>query len=239
MNLYLIALLTGVFTMLGGLFAMRFRDKLHIISGFSAGAVVGVAFFDLIPEAIESGAHHFEPSVMMAIVAAGFAAYMLLDRFVFFHGHGECESGHHHAAAHVGAGTLSIHSFMDGLGIGLAYQVSPTLGQIMMLAVIAHDYSDGINTVNLVMKNGGSKQQALRWLAVDAAAPIIGIIVTTFIKVDMESLAVILALFGGFFLYIGASDLIPESHHSHPVRWTSLATVLGMAFIYGVIKIMG
>lgn len=239
MNLFIIAVAAGLFTLLGGLFAMRFRDKLHVISGFSAGAVVGLAFFDLIPESMELGSKTHDMGFIAALIGLGFGIYMVLDRYVFFHGHGECDHGHHHAAAHTGAGTMSLHSFMDGLGIGLAYQVSMELGLIVALAVLAHDFSDGINTVNVVMKNGGTKQQAMRWLAMDAVAPMFGILLASFIHIEMESLALLLALFAGFFLYIGASDLIPESHHAHPVRWTTVATLLGMAFIYGVIRIAG
>ena len=74
---------------------------------------------------------------------------------------------------------------------------------------------------------------------IDALAPVIGILVTVFINVSESQLGILLAIFSGFFLYIGASDLLPESHHRHPVRWTTFATVLGMAVIFIVIRIAG
>jgi ZIP family zinc transporter len=132
-----------------------------------------------------------------------------------------------------------LHSLLDGIGIGLAFQVSAPVGVAVAIAVLAHDFSDGINTVNMVIKNGGTRARALRWLALDAAAPALGIILTSFITVSSGTLGLLLALFAGFFLYIGASDLIPESHHAHPTFLTTFTTVLGALFLYAVIAVAG
>ena len=174
--LLIIAFATFVATFIGGSFALRFRDKLHLILGFSAGAVIGVAFFDLLPESIELGAKFFEPAQMTQFVALGFLLYLLLDRTVFFHFHSG-EEGAEHAGTHrgiLGAGSLSFHSFLDGTAIGLAFQVSPAIGAVVTVAVLVHDFSDGINTVNLILKNAGSRARAFRWLLIDAIAPVLG-----------------------------------------------------------------
>src|SRR6185369_7038341 len=86
-----ISIATLVATFLGGMFALRFKDKLHLILGFSAGAIIGVAFFDLLPEAIELGSGTYSVSIMTSIVALGFIVYTILDRFIFFHSHGPHE----------------------------------------------------------------------------------------------------------------------------------------------------
>jgi zinc transporter ZupT len=220
--------------MLGGWFALKLRDKLHLILGFSAGAVVGVAFFDLIPEALELGGDAFGISTIVSVMALGFIAYLVVDRTVLMHSHDD-DCAHDARRGIFGAGSLSFHSFLDGVGIGLAFQVSPAVGTIVALAVLAHDFSDGINTVSMVLKNGGERRAALRWLLVDALAPVVGVLATLFFTLSSSTLGVVLALFAGFFLYIGASDLIPESHHAHPVRWTTVATVLGIATMYVII----
>jgi ZIP family zinc transporter len=236
----LISLGAFVATFLGGLFALRFKDRLHLILGFSAGAVIGVAFFDLIPEAIELAKSHFEISLITSIIALGFVIYMVLDRFIFLHthnhDHGEealCPRGK------LGAGSLSFHSFLDGIAIGLAFQVSTAVGLIVTVAVLTHDFSDGINTVSMILKNKGSKKEAFRWLFLDAIAPVIGIIATLFFTLPENILGIFLALFAGFFLYIGASDLLPESHHSHPTFWTTFMTILGILVLFGAIKLAG
>lgn len=238
--IYLIGIAAFISTSLGGLFALRLKDRLHLILGFSAGAVIGVAFFDLMPEALDLLSKAHTAAFGTAIVAAGFAIYLALDRLIVLHSHQEDDEDAYHTERGIwGASTLSFHSFLDGLGIGLAFQVSPTIGVIVAAAVLTHDFSDGINTVNMILKNTGDRAQAFRWLMIDAIAPVVGILSTTLIAVQEEQLGILLALFAGFFLYIGASDLLPESHHRHPVRWTTLATMLGMAVIFTVIRIAG
>jgi zinc transporter ZupT len=78
----------------------------------------------------------------------------------------------------LGAGSLAIHSVIDSMAIGLAFQVSTSVGVVVAIAVLVHDFSDGINTVNLVLKNSGTGREALRWLLVDAAAPLLGVLST-------------------------------------------------------------
>ncbi len=237
MPVIFVAIVTFFSTLFGGLFALRLKDKLHLILGFSAGAVVGVSFFDLLPEALELGSKTYALSTVVAVTALGFATYLIIDRLILHHGH--VDGADHARLGNFGAGTLSFHSFLDGIGIGLAFKVSPALGVIVAAAVLAHDFSDGINTVNFVLKNKGEQSRAFRWLLVDALAPVLGVLATFFISISEEKLGLLLALFSGFFLYIGASDLVPESHHAHPVRWTTIATLLGMMTIYIIIHISG
>lgn len=234
----LIALAAFFTTFLGGLFALRFRDSLHLVLGLSAGAVIGVAFFDLLPEAIELAGANFSVSAVTGVVALGFVAYLFLDRFILLHAHTD-ENGHGEQRGVMGAGSLSIHSFLDGIAVGLAFQVSTAVGAIVAVAVLSHGFSDGINTVSLILKNGGTKQSAFKWLAVDAVAPVIGIVSSLFFSLPQQILGIVLAMFCGFFLYIGASDLLPESHHRHPTLWTTAMTALGIMFIYIAISFAG
>ena len=232
-------LLASISTFLGGLFALKFKDKLHLILGFSAGAVIGVAFFDLLPEAFNLAEKTYTHEKITLLIAVGFLAYLVLDRIFFLrfcHG-GECENPQHRGQ--LGAGTLSVHSFLDGLAIGLAFQVAQAIGLVVTLAVLTHDFSDGINTVSLILKNRGTKKDALRWLALDAIAPTVGVLATLFIRLPEQALGLLLAIFCGFFLYIGASDLLPESHHSHPTKGTTIMTILGVLVLYAVIKLAG
>ena len=239
MNIVIISLCAFLATFLGGMFAFRIKDKLHLVLGFSAGAVIAVAFFDLMPEALNLGAL-FGAQAILGIVALGFFVFMILDRFVILHiHHTDHDHGHIPKRGRLGATSLSIHSFLDGLAIGLAFQVSVAIGVVIATAVLVHDFSDGINTVNLIIKNGGTSAQARRWLFVDAITPVFGVIATFFFHVPESILGIILAVFSGFFLYIGASDLLPESHHNHPTIWTTVATLLGAGILFIAIHIAG
>ncbi len=237
--IFLISLAAFFSTFLGGLFALHLKDRLHLVLGFSAGAVIGVAFFDLMPEALRLVGNTHDSSYVTSMIAVGFALYLVLDRLVVLHRH---DDTHQHAHVHRGvwgASTLSLHSFLDGVGIGLAFKVSPLIGIVVAVAVLVHDFSDGINTVNMILKNGGARARALQWLAIDAIAPVVGVLVTIFFSVSESSLGLLLALFAGFFLYIGAGDLLPESHHAHPTWWTTFATLGGMASIYCAVYFAG
>ncbi len=238
----LIALAAAAATFIGGSLALRLRDKLHLVLGFSAGAIIAVAFFDLLPESLELGSAHHSIGTVLTFTAIGFFVYTVLDRFIILHTHCDDDGVHTHGGktrAFVGAGSLSGHSVLDGFAIGLAFQASAAVGAIVAVAVLVHDFSDGINTVNLVLKNGGSRAQAFRWLLTDAIAPVIGVLATFLIHVGEGSLSLILATFAGFFLYIGASDLLPESHHSHPKALTTILTLLGALVLYVAIHIAG
>ncbi len=239
--LILIALMAFVSVFAGGLLAFRFKDKLHLVLGFSAGAVIGVAFFDLLPEAIELNENLFTISVTTSLVALGFVIYLILDRFLFLHSHEEehCANPHHQEKKSLSVLILAIHSFIDGLAVGLAFQVSTEVGFILAVAVLSHNFSDGLNIVGLTLKNGGDKKKARRWLLIASTAPALGILSTLLFILPEIWLGPILALFCGFFLYIGASELLPESHHGHSTRLTTLMTVLGLAVLYLVIKLAG
>ncbi|HVB20064.1 MAG TPA: ZIP family metal transporter [Candidatus Paceibacterota bacterium] len=232
----LITIATFFSTLFGGLFALRLKDKLHLILGFSAGAIIGVAFFDLLPEALDLASKVYSASTVLTVVVIGFTTYLILDRMVLLHGHTDNEGGGERRG-NAGAGSLSFHSFLDGVGIGLAFHVSPIVGAVVAAAVLTHDFSDGINTVNLILKNGGERSKAFRWLLVDAIAPVLGVLSTLLFVLPEDKLGLLLALFSGFFLYIGASDLIPESYHSHPRHWTTIMTVVGIGTLYVIIRL--
>ena len=150
-------------TFFGGLFAIKYKDKLHSIMGFTAGVLLGVVFFDIFPEIIQliknSG---FETNGVMVALVLGFVLFHILEKSILLH-HSHEEEYVDHKHPHVGIASalaLAGHSFMDGMGIGLAFQVSSTIGILVAVAVIAHDFTDGMNTVTLVLTNKNSPGRA-------------------------------------------------------------------------------
>jgi ZIP family zinc transporter len=233
-----IACATMVATFLGGIFAIQMREWLHLIIGFSAGAVIGVALFDLLPEAISLGSRYHSPARTAFFVAAGFLVFLILDRLVLLH----TKSNQENEApirGTFGAGTLSAHSVLDGVAIGVGFQASPAVGIIISAAVLTHDFSDGINTVSFILKNGGSKQRAFIWLSLDAIAPVLGVASTMLFRIPESVIGLVLALFTGCFLYLGASDLIPESQKRNPRPVTTAMTLLGAGTLYVAVRLSG
>ena len=222
-------LATGLATLGGGALALRFREQVPLILGFSAGAVIGVALFDLAPEALQLAGRSAGPGEVLGLAGVGFAGYMLIERSL--RAAAETRRGH------LGPASLTLHSLLDGVGIGLAFQVAPAVGVVVAVAVLAHDIADGINTVTLSLSGGGGTGRARGWLIADAAAPLIGIAATRLFHVSQGVLGLVLGLFTGFFLYIGASELTPSSYRTLPRLWTSLATVIGMAAIWLAVRL--
>lgn len=223
----------------GGTFALKFKDKLHLILGFSAGSVIGVAFFDLLPESYNLGSLFYRTETISLFIVMGFVLYILLDRFLVPHSNHEEECENHNHNGSLGAASISFHSLIDGLMVGLSFQISPVIGIALAIAIFTHAFSDGINTVNMVIRAGNDSKKAKSWLFIDAIAPAVGILASTFIIIPANILPIIVSVFCGFFLYIGASDLLPESHHAHPKVWTTISTILGIALIFIVTRIAG
>ncbi len=237
----LLALAAVLSTSLGGLFALRHRDQLHHILGFTAGVIVGVVFFDVLPEIddlVQDTGVEFR-TVMIAL-AASFLFFHGVEKWLLVHNAHEHEyAGHHHPQVGVASALALIgHSLTDGIAIGLAFQVDSTVGVAVAIAVIGHDFADGLNTVSLMLAHGNSRRRAATMLALDALAPIVGATLTLFFSVPDRGLLIYLGVFAGFLLYIGASDILPEAHAEHPSLVTFGLTVAGVAMTYAVTEVL-
>jgi ZIP family zinc transporter len=210
--------------------AVRFRDRLHLLLGFSSGAVLAVALFDILPEvfALDGGASY------MPVVAAGFLAFFALERYTALHRareHAHLPMAHEQELGTLSAAGLTLHSFLDGVAIGVGFQTSTQVGFLIALGIIAHDLSDGLNTVTVVLAHGNPLKRAVFWLALDMMAPVLGATATFLFSFGPGLLPWLLAFFAGSFLYIGASDLLPEARE-HDSPWIAVATSAGMLAIY-------
>ena len=232
-----------VSTLAGGAMALHFRDRLHYLLGFTAGVLLGVVAFDLLPEifALARG-NGFDPTSAMVALVAGFLLFHSLEKFVLVHPAQEDHYQHHHHP-NVGvasASVLAAHSCMDGVAIGIGFQASAMVGLTVAMAVIAHDFSDGLNTVSLMLRHRNSTRRALAMLAIDAVAPLLGVLLTLVFAIPPFQLMTYLGFFAGFLLYIGVSDILPEAHsRAGPGVATRLiaSTCCGAAFVYAVVRL--
>lgn len=219
-------------TLAGGALALRLSHTLPVAIALSGGIVVAVALFEVLPEAMEL--LEDEPSTLAALMGAGFVFFFLAERVLVLHHRDDpAQARHHHQVGAFGALGLSAHSFIDGLAVGLAFGVDATVGGLVLIAVLSHDFADGLNTVSFVLSQSQDRRAAKRWLAVDAIAPLIGATVGALIQVSDATLGHILAFYAGFFLYMGATDLLPTAHEH--ASWSRVGlTLLGFAAIFAV-----
>jgi zinc transporter, ZIP family len=226
-----LACVTVLSTLVGGAVALRLGRDLTTAIALTGGIVVAVALFDVLPEAFEAVG---DSQRVTALVGAGFLAFFLAERGLVLHHRDEPEQARAHAqVGAMGAAGLCLHSFIDGLGIGLAFNLNTATGVLVFIAVVSHDFADGLNTVSFILRQGGTRRRASRWLTVDALAPLAGAIVGSSLSVSEYALGHLLALYAGFFLFMGATDLLPEAHE-HPSAKRVVLTVFGFGATYAI-----
>ena len=229
-----LAALTAIATSAGGFLAIRSRDRLHLVLGLSAGLLLGLVAFDLLPEIFELNTKTFGnvPIVSIAFVF-GFLALHFAEQIFGSHEPAESDYGHEHnhsanIAGTIGALAMGGHVFLDGVALGLSFKISNALGLAVFIAIVFHAFSDGLNTVSLLIKSGHWSKRAISLLGLDAIMRISGAAFGTYVVISESSLALYLAMFSGFVIYLATSHILPEAHSRHPSKMTILATVIGV-----------
>jgi zinc transporter ZupT len=238
MTALLLSITTFFSTLAGGLMALKLRGRLHFVLAFTAGVLLGVVAFDILPEIFRLAQERaVEATASMVALVIGFLLFHSFEKFVLIHHAHEADyaSHRHPQVGFFSALALAGHSFMDGVAIGLAFQASSTVGVAVAIAVIAHDFCDGLNTVSLMLVHRNTERRSIAMLLLDASAPVLGAACTLFVHVPPVALIVYLGFFAGFLLYIGAADILPEAHSQAGPRaaiGVMALTALGAALMY-------
>jgi ZIP family zinc transporter len=253
------AILPFFSTLLGGTAAIRLRHRLHPFMAFAAGVLVATALADLLPEAANLIGTDASPILPGAAAVVGFLLFSALEAFIhretWEHEHERVASTlaptdvHEHPSEAKGVSPLSVvgpisliaHSTLDGLAIGLAFRAGGQVGLLVGLAVLAHDFADGMNVVTLALARDARVTVARVLLVLDALAPPIGAAIGTFAELDNLVLGLLLAAFAGVFLAVGAGHLLPEAHHHRPGASLQLVllTTVGAAVVLIIRTIAG
>jgi ZIP family zinc transporter len=231
----LFGLATFASTFIGGQIALKYRNFIKPLIAFCGGTLVAAALLDLIPESIEM-LEMYDSLIVMGIVLASFIGFHLLDKLISIHGHThseECEEEHHHRNAFGGLAAfgLILHTFLDGLVIGTGFLVDSATGILLASIVLIHDFADGMNTVTLLLRNNQDKKTVWFFLLLAAITPLFGVFAANLLHLSTEVLGIILAIFAGFFLYLGATDLLPEAHRERSSAKLVLFTILGAVVV--------
>lgn len=217
-------------TMAGGVAAIRWPRSLELLFALAGGVVLGAAVFDLIPEAVahahDSGVAESVP-YLMAVV--GYFTFRVLERRLHRHDHSHGPG----RMGTAGAAGFTIHSFFDGLAIGLGFQLSNGVGIIVALAVIGHDFSDGLNTVSYLLAHGHDKKRQWRWLFADALSPLCGAAVAALAPVPDQVFPIALGFFSGVFVYAATANLLPKALKASPALVVPLA-MAGASVMFGI-----
>lgn len=239
---FLLTSLAMVSTLVGGYVAVKAHRRLHLLMGLGAGVLLGAVFFDLLPESISVAIKQgWNIRICLAIVILGFLLFYLTERLLVLHAcpEGDCNNQAHQHIGRLSAIGLIVHSTLDGAAIGAASLVSWQTGVLVGLAVIAHDASDGLNTILLVTHGERARRADLIFLLLDAIAPVLGGLLALAILPPAGALIVFLAFASGFFLYTATSDLLPEAHRRSPSIAVAGATLIGIALIGVAVELIG
>lgn len=223
-----VGLASAAATLAGGLLALGVRRFAETFAAVAGGAMTAVALLDLLPEALQLARPAFSTFEVLGALAGGFATYLLVDRLASKAGAGR---------GRLAAASLTGHSLLDGLGVGLAFQVSMGAGVVVAAAVLAHDIVDGLSTVTASRRGGAARFEQALWLIADAAAPLAGILLSSRITVAPTRLALALAVFAGFFLFIGARELVGHGEGDRNRLSTAVAGLAGFGLVWGAILI--
>lgn len=235
----LLTIATFISTLIGGIVGIKQRRFVHQLLGFTAGVILGVVAFDVLPETFQIiHKTNLDTTPVMIALVIGFLLFHISEKYLLLHHAHEKEYGsHRHPSVGVlSALALSGHSFLDGVGIGLGFQVNATVGLAVAIAVIGHDFADGLNTVSLMLNNKNTVRRSIKFLVLDALAPVLGVLSTFLFHLSEPQLVLYLGFFAGFLLYIGASDILPQAHERESSKVTLLLTVLGTVFIFVVTR---
>jgi len=237
-----LAATTVLATFSGGMLALRAKDRFHLVLGLSAGLLLGLVGFDLLPEIFEMNTNNLigVRTTSVALIA-GFLSLHFIEQFAGSHEPAESDYGHEHThafeiAGTVGAIAMAGHIFLDGVALALAFKVSNALGYAVFIAMIVHAFSDGLNTVALLIKTGQWRSRGKYLLAVDAVARVGGAAIGSALTISDSNLAIYLALFSGIVIYLATSHILPEAHSKHPSKVTMLATLAGVVIMWAVVS---
>ncbi len=242
MSTLLFTLLAMCSTLVGGYIAIVARHRIHLLMGLGAGVLLGAVFFDLLPESLSvATAQGWSFRFVLGIVVAGFLIFYLVERLLVLHScpEGDCTNEVHQHVGRLGSIGLIVHSTLDGAAIGAASLVNWRTGLLVALAVIAHDMSDGLNTILLVTHGEEVRRRDVVFLVMDAIAPVVGGLLALAVLPPPAALAIFLGFASGFFLYTATSDLLPEAHRRSPSLTVSLAAIAGIVFIAGAVQLIG
>ena len=237
-----LAALTAIATTAGGFLAIKSKDRLHLVLGLSAGLLLGLVAFDLLPEVFELGTQEIfhAPAVSVALIA-GFLLLHFYEQLFGSHEPAESDYGHDHKhssniAGALGALAMGGHVFLDGLALGVAFKVSTDLGIAVFIALLVHAFSDGLNTVSFLVKSGKWGRKGIWLLGVDAIARVSGAALGTTLVLGDNLIAIYLAVFSGIVIYLATSHILPEAHSRHSSKLTILATILGVFVMWGLVS---
>lgn len=203
-----VSLISFVGVIFIGLKESLLRRIVMALVGFASGTLLGGAFFDLLPEAVNM---INPPITIFYFVTLGIIVFFCIEKFLYWrHCHEEeCQV---HTFAYISLVGDGVHNFIDGMIIAATFVIGFELGFITTLAVISHEIPQEIGDFGVLIYGGLSKRKALTYNFISALTAILGAIVTYYVVYLRSNYTLLVPFAAGGFIYIAATDLMPELH---------------------------
>ncbi len=218
----LLACIAGLSDVFGGWLGFRTRISRimpRYVIGFAAGILISVTLINVLPE--------INMQTQSIFIALGFFTFYIIEKALMLHACGEEECKVHKAGGITVFG-MALDNVVDGISIAVGYAVNPMLGLIITAGVVVHEIPQGIAS-SVIMKNAGyTKKKSYIILIIAGILYPIGAILSRFIPPELN--LAVLAFVAGDFLYIGASDLLPEAHKKFNAR-VIVSVLFGVLFV--------
>ncbi len=227
-------------TLLGGAFGIRFRKRIILLMAFTAGVLIALALFELLPEILSLANTEILLDTSILLILSGFVFLLGINRFVFKpqKQQGTGKRTLRSSTGLLAASEFCTHALLEGFAIGLSFQFSFALGILAAIAVVSHDFCDGLVTVTLMLSSGNSVKKSFSLLVVDAAAPIVGASATLLFALPANYLIFSLSFLTGGFFYLGTMHLFHQSYRESPKLTTLAAFACGIFLVFALARIL-
>ncbi len=239
MIVFILTIAAALAALLGGFVAIHSRKQLHAAMALTSGLILGLVAFDLLPEVFEGiESQNLDSTWPMVLFVVGFLVFHAVEKLILVHEGAENEYGPHRhpKLGFARAIALAGHSFLDGLSIGVGFQIDPSVGLAVALAVIGHRFADGFDTANFMLLHKNKISQIKGFLAIVVIMPIIGGLASLVVTFSEATLSLYLAFFAGLLMYIAASNILPQAHTKTSSYKAISLTVLGVLFMFVITR---
>jgi ZIP family zinc transporter len=237
------AIMAFVATFSAGLFIKKLLGHIGTICAFSAGFFISLSFFDLLPQVLTLASETQVPLELLLMVSIGGFAFLLIANVGFsrFHpkGHSMDKTSTRPMIGMLSTLEFCSHAFLEGVAIGVGFQLQFGLGVFVAVAVVSHDFCDGISTLTLMLNSGNTLKASLEMLLVDAFAPVLGAVSTLFFVVESRVLVYALSFLVGSFFYIGFGTLLPDAYRMNRRVITIVFFLVGFALVLLLTRMIG
>lgn len=220
-----------------GLVFYRFRNFSFVLVSFAVGALLGDSFIHILPQSYQL----LPPTTVSWLLIAGILIFFSIEKFIRWHHCHDPECQENNSDSHIVSLSLvgdTVHNFIDGMVIAASFLVDTKLGLVTTLAVVLHEIPQEIGDFGIYIHQGVKIKKALLINLFSSLSALVGCLLVIIIGLNLSIQNYLLPITAGGFIYLAASDLIPELHRHHPAPKNSLIQIISVLFGFSLMALL-